>query len=362
VHRTCNAKHSQNPAIVHPKTLDMNTRNRMLLKALKGASWRTWVSLLYKYFGTASNQDGKDDLPPILKNLTLLASDPCNFNDPFEVRPFFSHEHHDFFAASHEAHMKDRFGISYSLLGNRTMVGFPTENSIGFAERLNGRFRDEIRRQFRVICLSRNKSAPLMWGHYGESYRGLAIGIEADHEHFPKGINNDGFPVIYSKDRSQVRLPLAYYSEPTVETYNLHGCIVNDPNEYVQHDGGLVIPFSEYRKLVEETKIHALTTKAEAWKYEEEVRFIYDISQSRRGLIFSENKCFAPIPKDSIREIIVGNRCPQVLIERLVKHHKEGAFGDAKLFYTICHPNRYEVQTIETTVTGLLTHWQHRES
>jgi hypothetical protein len=258
--------------------------------------------------------------------------------------------------------MKGLVGIPHSLLGNRTMVGFPTENSIGFAERLNGRFRDEIRGQFRVICLSRNKSAPLMWGHYGESYRGLAIGIETDHEHFPKGINNDGFIVNYSKDRSQVKLPLAYYNEPTVETYNLHGQIVNDPNEYVQHDGGLFIPFSEYRKLVEETKIRALTTKADAWKYEDEVRFIYDILQSKHGLIFSENKYFAPIPKDSVREIIFGYRCPQVTIERLVKHHKEGAFGDAKLFYTICHPNRYEVQTIETTGTGLLTHWQYRES
>jgi hypothetical protein len=84
--------------------------------------------------------------------------------------------------------------------------------------------------------------------------------------------------------------------------------IVNRPDEEVVSDGGLVIPFREYRRRVEETGITALTTKAEDWHYEQEVRFIYDLSQHSNQLICDNNRHLVSIPAEALGEIIIGFR------------------------------------------------------
>src|SRR5258707_532005 len=118
-----------------------------------------------------------------------------------------------------------------------------------------------------------------MWGHYARSHAGIIIGIDPNTSGFYRGLQQDGFKVRYSIDRSLTKLPRAYYQSPSVERMNLQGDILNDPDEPVESDGGLFIPFREYRRQVEEAAITVLTTKAQDWHYEQEVRFIYDLSQ-----------------------------------------------------------------------------------
>jgi hypothetical protein len=55
------------------------------------------------------------------------------------------------------------------LLGNGSMVAIRTENAPGFGERINKRFRQDLSKRFRVLCLSRNPHSVLMWGHYTKS-------------------------------------------------------------------------------------------------------------------------------------------------------------------------------------------------
>jgi len=84
--------------------------------------------------------------------------------------------------------------------------------------------------------------------------------------------------------------------------YDFRGSIVNPPNQLVQTSGGLSIPFKEYRRQFEKAMLTALTTKAQDWHYEQEVRFIYDLSQHQGQLLAKEGKHFAPIPPDALKE------------------------------------------------------------
>lgn len=313
--------------------------------------------MFYKYLSPDTGPNGVQLLPVSLRSMTFLASNPCCFNDPFEVRPYFDQESHDHFAQSHES-FHGSLGFKHSLLGNRSMVGIPTENAIGFGEHLNKSFRDEIGKRFRVLCLSRTRSSVLMWGHYTRSYSGVVIGVDTDHAAFPKGLKAEGFDIQYCPERTRTKLPLAFYQSPSVEMYDLRGNITNSPHQLVESDGGLLIPFKEYRRQIEAASITALTTKAEDWHYEQEIRFIYELPGHQQQLLRKDRLTLVPIPPEALREIIVGFRAGVGQVTELVKLYRDGKIGKPKLFYSTCHPNRYEVQAHETDDKYLLDYFE----
>lgn len=290
--------------------------------------------------------------------MTLLAKDPRSFNDPFEVRPYFDQERHNYFAKTHEQFYERALGIKHTLIAGHSMTEVPTENAVGFGEELNKRFRDQLGKRFRVVCLSRTRSNVLMWGHYTHSYRGFVIGIDTDHPSFPKGLRPGGFDITYSPDRSRTKLPLAYYQGISVESYDLRGNITNSPNQVVETGGGVLIPFSEYQRQLEEASITALTTKAQDWHYEQEVRFIYDRALHQNHLALAGDQTVIAIPPDALKEVIVGFRADLAHVRELVRAYRDGRIGQPKLFYATCHPNQYEVQAHGTDDKYLLDYFQ----
>ena len=315
------------------------------------------MPVLYKYLGPGASPGNAPQLPPQFLTMSLLASDPRSFNDPFEVRPYFDQECHNYFAKTHEAMYERLLGIKHSLISGHSMTEIPTEDAIGFGEHLNKQFRDALGQRFRVLCLSRTRTSVLMWGHYTHSCRGFAIAIDTDHSEFPKGIKPGGFDVAYSPDRSHTKLPLAFYQSPSVESHNLQGNIVNSPDEPVQSGGGLYIPFKEYRRQLEEAMLTALTSKAQDWNYEHEVRFIYDLPLHQPQLVSSGGRHFARISPAALKEVIVGFNADPAQVRELVAIYRAGKIGAPKLFYTTCHPNRYEVQAHEATDKYLLDYF-----
>lgn len=315
------------------------------------------MALLYKYI-RADAPDGTPLPLRVLRTRALSATDPRTFNDPFEVRPWFDQERHDHFARGHEAFYERTMGYKHSLLGGRSMVGLPTESAVGFAEELNQRFREDLSRRFRALCLSANPKSVLMWSHYTRSYRGIVLGIETSVDGFPSGLKSEGFTMDYSPDRSRNRLPLAYYQFPPVEWMHMNGRIGNRDDEEVVSDGGLIISFGEYRRLVEQRYLNALTTKAQDWQYEQEVRFIYDLTEHREQLQFENDVTLVSLPEAAIREVIVGFRAELDLVREIASLSREGRIGQARLFYTICHPHLFEVQAHETDAKYLLQYFE----
>lgn len=294
----------------------------------------------------------------IFQTMRLLAADPRSFNDPFEVRPWFDQERHDYAAKSHESFHQHMLGIEHSLIKGQSMAGLPTENASAFGEQLNNRFREDIGRKFRVLCLSSNPKSALMWSHYASSHGGIVIGIDPKTQGFHRGLNPDGCEIRYSTSRTSTKLPLAFYQTPCVEVLDDRGNIINSPDQPVQSDGGLWISFREYRRQIEATSIAALSNKAQDWHYEQEVRFIYDLSQHSTQLVYANGRHFVAIPLEALREIIVGFRASVRLVRDIVGLYREKKLGNPKLFYSGCHPHLYEVQLNETDDQYLLDYFQ----
>ena len=289
-----------------------------------------FVPLLYKYL----DPDGIQ----ALRNMTLLASDPSSFNDPFEVRPAFDQERHDYYAKTHEAFYAE-VGVEHSLLENSSMVGLPTENAVDFGDHINQRFIQELSERFRVLCLSRDPQNVLMWGHYTKSKQGLAhsgliLGIDTSAVGFPSGMKTDGYGINYSPDHLRPKIPLAWYRGISVEEY-IQGNIVNNPNQPVQSDGGLVIPFSEYRRQVVVASIALLTTKSVDWAYEQEVRFIYDLQEHQNQLRVENKRCFVSLSSVALREVVFGYHTSYELVQEVVQLFKSGHLGNPQLLYAM---------------------------
>lgn len=287
--------------------------------------------------------------------MRLIAANPCGFNDPFEIRPWYDQERHDHAERTQEDFHSRFWGREQS----RGLIGYPAELAAGFADHRHKRFRDEISRRFRVLCLSRTCGSVLMWSHYTRSHTGIVLGIETSADGFRAGLQGNGFDVDYRPDRSRIRLPLAYYQSPAVEHYDMRGHVINNPNEDVLSDAGLVIPFSEYRRQLECARIKSLTTKAEDWSYEKETRFIYDLPVQSDHLLVENERHFVSIPPTALREIIIGFRADVRLVERIVQLYREGRLGSPTLSYSECHPSRYEVLSHEADDQYLLDFFNH---
>lgn len=282
-----------------------------------------------------------------LCNLAFSASDPAKFNDPFEIRPFFDQARHDHFAKYHEAHYA-KIGIPNSLIKGASMVGVPTEIAVGFGEQLNDQFRKELSKTFRVVCFSKSPTSALMWGHYAKSHSGIVIGIDPGIGGFSTGLRAEGFEINYVSSRAKIKLPLSYYSTPSIETYNLlSGEMANNPNELVESDGGIMIPFSEYRNQVEDVMLLAITNKSLDWIYEKEIRYIYRLPDHANQLKLHDARHFVKIPPESLREIILGSQTNVDVALSILELHREGKLGNPKFFQAACHPFLYEIQTHE---------------
>ena len=124
------------------------------------------------------------------------------------------------------------------------------------------RFRKEFFRQNGIISFSRTWHQPLLWSHYGENHRGIAIGFDL----YPKIWR----PVIYTSER-------------------LNWQEFNSKNKFIEG----AADFSDAMR----------TVKFSAWVYEDEVRIFPRIDESihQDGLFFSS---FSDIGE--LREIIIG--------------------------------------------------------
>lgn len=237
------------------------------------------------------------------------------------------------------------------------MVGVHPEAIPDLGEELNERFRNDLTRRYRVLCLSRNSKSVLMWGHYTRSHRGFVVGLDPTTASFVTGIREEGFEIEYPPQQERVMLPLPYYSEPSLENWDIRGNLVNDPRETVECGGGVTITFGQYQDLLEAAYLKLLTRKAYEWKYEDEVRFIYDVRLHGDALLFENKQFFVNLPPHAVKEVITGFNASLALVKAIVDCLEKGLLGDAELYYATPHQQLYEVQANEATPKDMLEYY-----
>ncbi len=133
-----------------------------------------------------------------------------------------------------------------------------------------------------VLCFSERWLNPVLWSHYGDGHKGIALGFE-----IPDFI--EGEPLLIKVSYTSERIN---YSESDIEKFD------------------------------EQDMHKVLATKYAHWKYEEEVRVFTSIEEKDKetGLYyvpFSDNL--------SLVEVILGVRCkvPPVCIRRKLKNYSQ---------------------------------------
>ncbi len=137
-----------------------------------------------------------------------------------------------------------------------------------------------------LICLSRTWRAPLLWGHYADKHRGIALQLN-----FPKNTENL-LPVRYCRRR------------PTVKY-----CDIGDDSK---------------KDIISTAFCDSFTTKSPPWRYERESRYIIPLKECWRD---SAGYYYQPLPNDRLVGVILGLRCKLTAADIAIRLRDAGYKG-----------------------------------
>jgi hypothetical protein len=308
----------------------------------------------------------------ILSGNSIFITSPLDLNDPFEMRPAWRKEHE-------ENQFKERLirkeltsGVplfactenGLAPIGTMPALAvkppIPPNDQIGLSDNYNLRVFEVLQRYFRVLSLvplvvdiSQNLtiSEPdetLMWSHYGDQHQGICLILDADK--FNNGLKAGGYAVNYKQKRES--LPPSFYN-----TYQ---------NLFSPRDAAIV----QVREAeLYQAYLGILTSKSPMWKYEREIRMIYDLAKLNPRGDFLEvsvacgdcpdtgipkEKCTMPwfrdavsLPPESVRGVIFGADCPINYVDELLPILSEERFRHVKLYSSSLHSDEYVIHYSE---------------
>jgi hypothetical protein len=125
---------------------------------------------------------------------------------------------------------------------------------------------------FGILCFSATISDPVIWSHYADSHKGIALGFD-----YPDPRKEDVLKIHYDNNRK-------VFNYPEIEEIKSH-----DPVEAMRH-------------LIHE----GFTVKAKSWEYESEYRrFVLLEHCTPVGLNY-----FYDLPIEKLKKIVIGVRSP----------------------------------------------------
>jgi hypothetical protein len=293
----------------------------------------------------------------ILESGQLWATDPLDFNDPFEILPGFDERRRDIARDSRDEFGRIDNGANIGTISDDASRNYP--GMPGLIEECHELFYQRISERIRVICFSRAPKDILLWSHYGDSHKGIVIGFDVTKGRFPRGMHSDGLPVVYVPNGERPKLPEhVYYFEALRQRQSAHL-----PEGEVMHNGVVINPSHLNNEIYAATE-QILKHKYKCWEHEAEVRFVYDLGvENRCGLmrVAYVNDCqelvekdVAPFSDETIKEIRVGCFCSPVHARALFKMRSRGRFPNAKVYITSLNAEHYEIDSTEVSDLSML--------
>lgn len=129
----------------------------------------------------------------------------------------------------------------------------------------------EVSASYGVISFCERPDNLLLWSHYGDSHRGMALGIECSEDEILK--------VRYLEDNQRLVVRR------------------NEIDKLAKGD-----PLKRHKALWRE----AYTVKGKDWEYEREYRHFVSLDLCEKY----DGRYFADLAKERIREVVLGARCP----------------------------------------------------
>jgi hypothetical protein len=242
---------------------------------------------------------------------TVRFSNPANFNDPWDCRPFF------YIPSENEPDLRERYVQWFDSRSRKYNHDLSEEqhglNTIGlrrdrsYFETIIGQFSESmmgaIHKQYRIYCLSTQPDSPLMWSHYADNHQGICLEFSCDNEVFGTAIK-----INYADDY---------------------------PRFDLTDDGGDILS--------------PLITKSRVWSYEDEYRVIAlekFIGPPVAGVLRTKNN-FLKLPHGALKAVIIGCMILQSEVEKLREIIGQRFSPNVVLKRAARVPNRYDL-SIET--------------
>jgi hypothetical protein len=202
--------------------------------------------VIYKYFSF-------ENAAKCLLTNSILASHFDEYNDPFEASIAWAK-------------------ATRSIANKSDDESDDDSEDMSFAELTEERKRkySNARNDVRVTCFSRTNKEILLWSHYAENHKGIAI---------------------------------CFWSTQMFESK------IGKKFKSVDYNGEKIRIFKDTKNSIFDNKIQkSFTTKAKIWSYEEEVRLLIGnrSGDSYRTLPNNQNKCFVEILSSSIHSVYYG--------------------------------------------------------
>ena len=153
-----------------------------------------------------------------------------------------------------------------------------------------------------VCCFCGGRETILLWSHYADNHRGIAIGFDSDH--FEDVLHR----VIYSTERGEY-----------------HPLFNADPDD-------------PYRRVMK--------TKSPEWSYEDEYRIIIAWQVCTEREIKGRKMHFLEFPPEAVREVVIGCRAPEELRREIIEIAKDD-YPHAKILQAERHPTDFRIITNE---------------
>jgi hypothetical protein len=173
---------------------------------------------------------------------------------------------------------------------------FSSEKNKGFEEG----FSEDLARDMGINCYCGNAEDLLLWSHYGDSHKGVALGFEIEQGYFEMPDRPSDRRIIVKVD----------YPEPNTRK------VIDSKEE--------IAGFPEEVHLLKVLEI-GYSVKGVDWKYEDEYREFLFLDES----IPSGTLYFSKFRPGSLREVILGERCPlkPKFVLDLISYSKRNSVG-----------------------------------
>ena len=218
--------------------------------------------------------DKPERLVRIFTDGTIYFSNPGDFNDPWDCHPCYS-----------KSALDDHDGYEHTV---RCFVDYDRKRNTSLSEdehlqreqklctnrkflesmidQMTTDMYEQIKKQYRVYCLSTHSNSTLMWSHYGSSHKGLCLEFSVQNKLFC-----DALPIEY----------IDYYP-----SFN-----VSDTDE--------------------DANLRPLLTKSSVWSYEDEFRIIATEPPYKFPGVLTTDKGFLVLPRGALQSVIVGSMMPE---------------------------------------------------
>lgn len=251
-----------------------------------------------------------------LKDRRLKSSDPTKFNDPFELSPTFDLSKYDksfvrklaqkdYIIQVSWKNLIPNIYPSYELYKEHWMKNLDAEVERRFPPfhqniiDTKRRFLQDYSNSWRIISFSRSIDSILLWSHYGDSHKGVALEFDTTDEYLQDVSDEYILDVTYSSKKAEFE------------------------------------PWDDFKGFSREL-IKATKWKSLEWSYEQEVRILLARPAMRND--------FFPFQGAPVRGVYFGINCPDSEVARCCSILKHSDYSKTRIYKGLADENEYKIR------------------